>query len=370
MNKAVIRKNRATQKVILRFYSVGNLGDDLFVHILSQRYENYFFIDHNAKKKIFHKYENLKSAKTRFESLIERALAKFGLPVPMVNWRNRLRGDIFLYVGGSIFMEGDEIENWYREKKRYLSMKMPYFILGANFGPYRSLEFKKIITEIVKSSADTCFRDMESYRNFSEISAARKSSDMVFTLNTEEYSFSEKEKTAVFSVIDTWPRVGENLATIYEREMANLVVNLCSQGYVVKLMSFCEYEGDELAIERILRLIPKDHQERVLAYCYRNNLEDALSEISKAEIVVGSRFHSVILGLLFNCKVLPISYSEKTNNFLDDLEFQGPIVNISEMDNFDGNSFEFDYLVLQDIEKCQAQAESQFQLLDTVLKRK
>mgnify|MGYP007080399075 CR=1 FL=1 len=40
-------KKAPLRKVFLRFYSANNLGDDLFVKILSERYSNDFYMDTN-----------------------------------------------------------------------------------------------------------------------------------------------------------------------------------------------------------------------------------------------------------------------------------------------------------------------------------
>lgn len=135
-------------------------------------------------------------------------------------------------------------------------------------------------------------------------------------------------------------------------------------------MSFCKDEGDEDAIEYIRSRLDKRTRESVSVFKYYNNLDEALSLISGSEIVVASRFHAAILGLLFCAKVLPMAYSDKTTNILRDMNFKGPVVDIRKIEHFDGSSIDFSSLETNDVSKQVQLAEKQFQELDKVLVKK
>ena len=47
-----------------------------------------------------------------------------------------------------------------------------------------------------------------------------------------------------------------------------------------------------------------------------------------SEYVIATRFHAMILGLAENKPVLPIIYSDKTINVLNDLNFEGEIIDL------------------------------------------
>src|SRR5699024_10628833 len=70
--------------------------------------------------------------------------------------------DAIVHIGGSIFIQKD---NWNKSKKsKTLSNSMPYFVLGANFGPYTDHLFYKYHYELFKNYRDICFRDNYSYQ--------------------------------------------------------------------------------------------------------------------------------------------------------------------------------------------------------------
>lgn len=50
-------------------------------------------------------------------------------------------------------------------------------------------------------------------------------------------------------------------------------------------------------------------------------MDEVLRELAASEIVVGTRFHATILGLVAGARVLPIMYSDKTKHVLEDIHF-------------------------------------------------
>lgn len=352
--------------MFLRHYSATNLGDDLFVHIMSERYRDVFYINRRAKTQVFSEYKNIKPSENFLSSVFSRVRSRLVRKWRLTGQKKISSCDLFVYVGGSIFMERSLLSNWRSELSFYEALKIPYYILGSNFGPYESAEFKEIVKRIVAGSADTCFRDAASYDYFKHIPTVRVAADIAFTLDTSKFELVKSKKNAVISVIDSKNRFDDETAIKYEAEMANLAINLKSQGYNVILMSFCEREGDEDAAERITKVAPNVAS----IYRYRGNLMEALQIIASAEIVVGSRFHAVILGLVFGSRVLPVAYSGKTLNVLSDLGFRGPIVKLEEIDQFDGKNFDFDELSIQHVSQEKLRAQSQFLILDEVLDKK
>ena len=73
---------------------------------------------------------------------------------------------------------------------------------------------------------------------------------------------------------------------------------------------------------------------------------------------------------MFGKKVLPIVYSDKTLNILRDLDFDGPIFDIREIDKFSGRKFDVSSLRLNDVSKQKKLAEKQFQELDKILEKR
>lgn len=100
-------------------------------------------------------------------------------------------------------------------------------------------------------------------------------------------------------------------------------------------MSFCKHEGDEEAIGEILKTIPQKYSHYIEPYNYRGNIEQSLDVISSSSLVIGTRFHAMILGWLFNKPVVPIVYSEKMTNVMKDVGFSGLYTDFNSIDQLD-----------------------------------
>lgn len=351
----------------VKFYSALNLGDDLFVYILSQRYGENNILTYSQKipaslDKIY--------TLPRYKYILFRALEKITRKNFLDIWLNRT-SEVYVYIGGSIFIENNNLQKWKKNAQAYKDLSIPYYILGSNFGPYKNPEFVSIVRGIVSGAQDACFRDRASYKLFKDIPSVRVATDIAFTLDVNKFRSTPKQsKTAVISVIDAHSRFNKTTADRYEREIVHFSRQLVKDGYKVALMSFCKYEGDEIAVQRILGKMSRKLQESVSSYVYTGDIDEALSVLSEAEIIVASRFHAAVLGLAFGKKVLPIVYSDKTLNILRDLDFDGPIFDIREIDKFSGRKFDIGSLRLNDVSKQKKLAEKQFQELDKILEKR
>ena len=134
------------------------------------------------------------------------------------------------------------------------------------------------------------------------------------------------------------------------------------------MFSFCEEENDLVAINRIIERLKE--KEKVHVYFYHDRIKDILQLFSETEVVVGTRFHSIILGWLNKKKVLPIVYDEKTKNVLNDLEYKN-YINLEEMDSCDiKNKLEgIERLNDKDVDMLKEKAKTQFWALDNLLRK-
>ncbi|MGL4645564.1 MAG: polysaccharide pyruvyl transferase family protein, partial [Cetobacterium sp.] len=72
-------------------------------------------------------------------------------------------------------------------------------------------------------------------------------------------------------------------------------------------------------------------------YFYRGDMNEALEILNKADSIVATRFHAMILGFVLKKPVFPIVYSKKMTNVLEDLEFKQ---NYASLENLQGLNFE------------------------------
>lgn len=354
------------KKYLLRYYDAGNLGDDLFIHIISRRYANVF--SRHGKKYNRAAYNPRYMAR----ELVSVSLRIVGRLIRKANLNYSVAArhyDLMIYIGGSLFIEGADISRWLRELTFYNSLSIPYYILGSNVGPYKSPEFLDILRQIFSGAQDVCFRDQTSYKLFKDLPTTRVASDIVFTLDSSEY-LSRQDKTAVFSIINSRSRFDAKTAETYEKAIRDMTQSLLGKDYRVIYMSFCKFEGDETAIDNIIDASAPEIARQIEVFNYDGDIDAALRVFAACEVVVATRFHATILGLLFGKKVLPMAYSDKTTNILHDMKFKGDIIDIRNMGDFDGANYDFGSIPKTDIAEQKQLAEKQFQELDKVLTRR
>lgn len=315
------------KKVTLHYYSAINLGDDLFVKIIAERYRNLFYVPYRSKRKVFGKIRNIRTATGFFGNIRNRVRARLGLNRPYVDLDSLEKGELFVYVGGSIFIEGDNIERWRNIEDFFMALNKPYYILGSNIGPYKGGQFLGIVRRILSTAVDASVRDRASYLLVDDLNNVRIAPDMVFNLDTHRYVVEQK-KMVVFSLIDAYAKFDHSIADWYESEIYKLTQRFLLEGYEVTYMSFCRHEGDERAIERILKRFSADYRGKVRKHFYRGDIDQSLRLISASSMVVATRFHATILGMLFGKRVLPIAYSDKMLNVLNDMKFDSEVVDM------------------------------------------
>ncbi|MEC5272000.1 polysaccharide pyruvyl transferase family protein [Caldifermentibacillus hisashii] len=362
------------KKVMIYAYTKFNLGDDLFIKILIERYPNTKFLLYAPKKyrNVFRYNSNIRIIPS--DLMLVRGLNYIARKLFKVDFFFRRfvskRCDAAVHIGGSLFIQNNINweKSWKMRKSMYINDK-PFFLLGCNFGPFTDEEFYHQHRELFKKYTDICFRDNYSYNLFSDLKNVRVASDIVFSLN--KLDIKDVEDRIVISVIK--PSFRKNLNgydEIYYKKIRDFTVYFIQQGYNVTLMSFCEHEGDNEALNNISKLIHEDLSEKVQLYFYTGNIDKALYEIAKSKLVIATRFHAMILGWVFSKPVFPIVYSDKMLNVIKDVHFNARYTNFRDLDKVEpSNVHENLKNNTLDITNERKNANAQFEILDKFLKR-
>lgn len=361
------------KKNLVKGYFKKNLGDDLFLKILLERYPNEKFVIYSKSdyKNVYdsNNYKILNNNKNLLNIL--RVLINKLLKVLKINKtlliEDMKKFDNIILIGGSIFMENEQI-NYQKYKQCLLNYKKNNYILGANFGPYTTNKFIELHKyEIFPEIKDVCFRDKYSYDLFKDLENVRYASDIVFNLDISKYEKCEKD-IAIISVIDVTKDNMNCSQKTYNNKIMELIEFLRNRKLNIILMSFSKEQGDEEIIDNIIKSL--DNSNNVEKYFYRGNIDEALSIIASSKIIFGTRFHANILGLLFNKVVFPIAYSDKTINVLKDMNFKGKMFDIRDMDSLDFSSLKDEDLNYKhDISFQIKDSNRQFEALDRVFSK-
>lgn len=351
------------KNVKLNMYLKENLGDDLFLKIILERYPNTIFhiqSNINYKNTFLKKYKNvkiyygIKNKIINFIYLITRQNKKMFHYI-----KNKC--DLMITLGGSMFIEKGKTKELLKQEldSLYLNDNKPYYIIGSNFGPYHNNYYKKLYENIFKKACTVNFREEYSYNLFKNLDNVKFYPDVVFSLDTDDITIKNRKEVAI-SIMDIKKE-------LYYEKMIEIINYFLGKKYKINLISFCKYEGDEKAIKKIMNKL--DNKKNINIYCYKGNINEVLNVIAKSRIVIASRFHASILGLLFNKTVIPIAYSNKTLNVLNDLKFKGKIIDINKIEEFNVCDLtEEDLNYKLNIDKCIINSHKHFKELDKILR--
>jgi colanic acid/amylovoran biosynthesis protein len=249
--------------------------------------------------------------------------------------------DAYILIGGSMFIERAN-DNARRQIKEEMLLHVfrykPKFVIGANFGPYTSLKYKDFYTSFFSEFTDVCFRDKESFEIFkSQLHNVRYEADIVFAL---DYKIEKREPCVTiqnvgFSVMVISRLIdGKDYAVSYYNFILMLAQHYLGNGYNVYFFSFCKENGDEsIANDLISKILAANFSaEKLHKIDYDGNIDKFLRVYSAMHITYVTRFHAMVLSLMYKQKVCPIIYSSKMLNVLNDIHFDGvtiPLSNIS-----------------------------------------
>lgn len=324
------------KRILVDIYLAFNLGDDMFLDVLTKRYPNAeFTIFHpgNNYNEFFSLFRNVKRFQYTFKHKIFR---KFGIYDKLIDYDEMAKEfDALVFLGGGIFREESYADKLYEYRVSIISSfkhaNKRTFFLGCSFGPYKTKGFFNNYFELFNKCDDVCFRDKYSYELFKKLENVRYAPDILWSYKFEEEI--SKEKTVGYSIISPKHKEGlENYYDLYVEKIVASIVTNYTAGYHIKLFSFCEPEGDLLTINEVFKEIPQQMLEKVEIINYRGNIKAFLDRFSKIEVLYASRFHANILGLLYNIKTIPIVYSIKTTNLLRDIKFEGEVIEFSNLE--------------------------------------
>lgn len=356
------------KKHILYAFTQNNLGDDIFIKILCQRYPNNDFYIGLKKEDANEALKNLSNLHFdeklliideafKKESFLNNHL-KINFNIIQKLYEKYIKSfDSSIYVIGSAFIQnntGKDYTNIYLLDKRVKSANK-FFLLNTNFGPYVDKEYLNYSKKIVSNMTHATFRDKFSYDLFKDLKNVSYAPDLVLTLKPTKKALN---KTILISIMD--------LNEEYINVVSVLTNKLSDLGYECKLVSFCKNQGDETAANKIQKKLNK----KIEILLYNGNLEDILIEFANATYIISTRFHSMIIAMALNKQFLPFVYSKKTNEVLEDIDYKGIVLDTNNLTNINMDEC-IDSLLNQNelnINEYKLKAENQFKALDLYLK--
>ncbi len=313
------------KKVLILGYFRKNVGDDLFIAMLLNRYKNIEFIIRIDKEFYFEPFKRYKNCTMEIntQDILDQDMSYI---------------DACIYVGGSIFIEYANSLDYRKKFNQFLQNckndNIPFFYMSSNFGPYKTQEFFDSCCEAFSIIDGITFRDKNSYKLFENIENAKYVPDLVFGLHIRK---GRKIKNSVgISLVDlSLPVRGEKVNKIepkYLNMLKNNIQKFIDEGKKVYIYSFCEREGDVETINKIETLLDDKYKGKLNKILYTGKpgeLHTFIHQYSRMEKTICTRFHSLVLSLIFKQELFVVSYSNKLDNLLQDLNDDLNAVNIN-----------------------------------------
>lgn len=358
-----------------------NIGDDLFIYLVSQRYPNVnFVISDDAKylqqnnltnleySEILRKW--LKFANNESNNVIKRFLISILEKI----YRLKLKKLDSIYIVGNAFKntnyKGNYQINWLK-KRLYISNN--FYLISTNYGPANCDEWKKACHDVFSKMTDVCFRDVMSFDAFRDLKNVRYAPDAVLSIDVDNSSKNKilEDKYIIMSIIDCSMNDRSdklNASTNdYESKMAYLINEFNKRGVNVILLNSNTIQ-DKPASERILEKCK--NKTRNLVYDYDGNIKELFNIYINATAIIATRLHTIILGWLYEIPVIPIVYDIKVENLLNSYKFDGFSEKITNMKNIDFFSINYaienySFKISKDILN---ESQNQFEKIDILLK--
>lgn len=365
------------KRVYLRAYVAGNFGDDLFIRIVCERYPTVQFWMVGSQK-YCHSFDDVPNLHyVKNDTLIKKILRKGiniigGLfDIPFLKYFSFdyiwnvvccRKFDMCLLVSGSYFIEWtDDLGYW----DYYFNMEKNFYstapcVLDINFGPYKREKYLEFYLNEMKKACFLSVRDKKTLYLLKE-SGAIYAPDMVFLYDkTRNIPYKHHNKYIVVSVFNNMTATDE-----YYKKMYEIEEYAYCKGYDVVLLSMCKSEGDEKTIEALYKNSQK-LKDRISIFEYgKKKIEEVVGLIAEADLVIAGRYHTMIISWVCNTIVVPICYSIKMVNVIQDLAKKCRYYTVENIQEMTGEEvFDTKLYEIPDVQKIKKLAEVNFKYLD------
>lgn len=359
-------------------YAELNVGDDIFAHILFNRYPDVVFCMpfSDSYRALFEKYPNV------LPVLYGENIWASGY----VNEIDYSKYEGYIVIGGSVFPDF-LIYKFFMDSyiaSHFIGQGKKAFWMGCNadrgyHNPLWNIDTYNNFFAANHGMTDICLRDKYSYEMFKPSGCARQEPDIVFGLVNQffpEDQFDTRTGLGI-SLIDTRSREGLKAHhDTYMKGLVSIIEEAAERGIPVTLFPFCKNEGDEDAVEELMSMLSDRQKAIVRCHYYKGDLKELLSDFASMKYIVATRFHAVILSLKFRQQVFPVIYGDKTQSLLTDFGgYEGDAVyDLRKDDTWDTGhvwkSFSVERNNEEKLAKWEEAARRHFLILDEYISRK
>lgn len=238
--------------------------------------------------------------------------------------------ECYIKIGGSMFKHNTIKEGVFRilEERKFRVLKnnkVKICILNCNVGPFKSKIGIRATKKILKYADLVTCRDKESYNYITNLRKVNTYifSDIVFSRTDLRRNTEKDQILGISAYTEYLPNLQScNLSyAISMAGIANEYLKRTENGKVKIFVFDTNICNDFPTAYEIYSQIK--YSDKVELVPYMGSVDEFVSQFNKCSSMIGTRFHSIVLAILCGIPVLPVIYSNKTQNFLDDIGYNG-----------------------------------------------
>ncbi len=319
--------NNIKKIAYIKYFHVSNLGDDLLAisFIQNSNFDEYFLIKDKQ-------YSPLNSF-TSFRTVVKNVEKKVKV-ISSAEFKNISpnKNKFIVTIGGSVWPE-EKIESKLTQYKKQKEKGWNIFFIGSNFPKLKNETLYKESLRILKFTNFFSVRDSFSSNKLSD-SDKLFYGDPVYSLKLKEsfdlnYCDSKPLSDRDFMVINlslTFPNEIFNHDYSIDEQMNN-VFNILNEKFQenyqeihLKLLSFHDSRDLEILSKMRNKLREKcNFIKNIEIIPYNGDIKKIISVIRESDFSIATRFHHIVLNLIFDVSFLPIIYAQKNINHLHDI---------------------------------------------------
>lgn len=310
--------------IYLYAYANRNFGDDVMIKHLCSTFPSHNFLLFPPKHR------------EMFDTISDIPNLKLS-PISLEQFSKCCKSDdVFVKIGGSMFIiksrrtlinRTKELFYLKRAKKRGCRLG----VIGCNVGPFASPIHRQVAVNELSLYDLITVRDKASYdfiKARTKCPDLQLHPDILFGLkNTLSDNTHQSDNSLCISV---YKDGGDGC---YNQKMAALADSYIEKtGDRVKLLIFEATEkSDVISAGKIYSLAK--HKDKIDIITHRTGKE-IINAVCACRCIVCTRFHSIVMAILAEKSLVPIVYSNKSQNLLKDLNYDGVIYSFDDMDSF------------------------------------
>lgn len=311
-------------KILVSAYLDNNIGDDLMIKLLAKKFPScsfYIASNNSAVHNTFRNYENIIF---HTFSTNKEYLKQF---------------KVHISIGGSLFNDMNNIKGIIYRIRRIMMLykfkrnNMKLATIGCNLGPYKNKAGLILTKKELQLNNIVSVRDRESYNfiaNFKSVRNFHLASDIVFNYANELKS--DNYSTPTYLGISTYRSIQNSEYNFSSYTFLAAIADKYIEvtGNKVLLFAFDSEKENDLSSAHHIKTLSR-YPDKIDIIAYLGCHETFIESMKQCEKFITIRFHSAVLSQILRIPFLPIVYSNKMDNYLDDESYLGIRIQFKDM---------------------------------------